>query len=129
MLGRRTGAYVAVGSQLTSLVPERKWIIANFRETQVAGMKVGQIAEIGVDTPAHARILGHIACFSPAAGSEFAVIKTADASGNFTKVVQRIPVRIEIDAGQDLAGRLVPSMSVAVTVDTAATLRSEVAFH
>lgn len=120
VIGTSLGAYVAAGTQITSLVPERKWVIANFKETQVAGMQAGQPASISVDALGHATISGHIARFSPAAGSEFAVIKADNASGNFTKVAQRIPVRIEIDADQELAARLAPGMSVVVKVDTQA---------
>lgn len=120
-MGTSFGAYVIAGSQLTSLVPERKWVIANFKETQVAAMKAGQPARFRVDALAHAEMLGHITRFSPAAGSEFAVIKADNASGNFTKVAQRIPIRIEIDDGQELAGRLTPGMSLVVSVDTSSS--------
>jgi multidrug resistance efflux pump len=118
IVGTSYGAYVTAGSQLTSLVPERKWVIANFKETQIAAIKVGQPARFSVDALKRADIRGHIARFSPAAGSEFAVIKADNASGNFTKVAQRIPVRIEIDEEQDLAALLAPGMSVIVSVDT-----------
>jgi multidrug resistance efflux pump len=117
-VGVAAGAYVTAGSQMTSLVPDHKWVIANFKETQVAAMKIGQPATFSVDALDHATVRGHISRFSPAAGSEFAVIKADNASGNFTKVAQRIPVRIEIDAGQTLAERLAPGMSVTVSVDT-----------
>ena len=122
-IGTSLGAYVTAGSQLTSLVPDRKWVIANFKETQVDGLKVGQPASFTVDALGHAELHGHISRFSPAAGSEFAVIKSDNASGNFIKVAQRIPVRIEIDEGQALAGRLAPGMSVVVSVDTKAAPR------
>ena len=118
IVGTSFGAYVTAGSQLTSLVPERKWVIANFKETQIAAIKVGQPARFSVDALNRAEIRGHISRFSPAAGSEFAVIKADNSSGNFTKVAQRIPVRIEIDEGQDLAAMLTPGMSVIVSVDT-----------
>ncbi len=123
IVGISFGAYVTAGSQLTSLVPERKWVIANFKETQVALLKVGQLASFRVDALNRAEIRGHITRFSPAAGSEFAVIKADNSSGNFTKVAQRIPVRIEIDEGQDLASMLAPGMSVIVSVDTNAVPR------
>lgn len=117
-VGASFGAYVTAGSQLTSLVPERKWVIANFKETQVALIKVGQPVSFRVDALNRAEMRGHITRFSPAAGSEFAVIKADNSSGNFTKVAQRIPVRIEIDEGQDLMQMLAPGMSVIVSVDT-----------
>lgn len=117
-VGAALGAYVTAGSQITSLVPNHKWVIANFKETQIAGMKPGQPAQLSVDALGDAVLSGHIARFSPAAGSEFAVIKADNASGNFTKVAQRMPVRIEIDEGQPLADRLAPGMSLVVKVDT-----------
>jgi multidrug resistance efflux pump len=119
-VGTSLGAYVSAGSQLTSLVPDRKCVVANFKETQIGAMKVGQEVRFRVDALDHAEIIGHISRFSPAAGSEFAVIKADNASGNFTKVAQRIPVRIEVDPDQELADRLVPGMSVIVRIDTKA---------
>ncbi|OQM74587.1 HlyD family secretion protein [Manganibacter manganicus] len=118
-VGTSVGSYVAVGSQLTSLVPDRQWVMANFKETQVANLRAGQKATFAVDALGHVKLTGHITRFSPAAGSEFAVIKADNTSGNFTKVAQRLPVRIEIDAGQALAERLAPGMSVVVSVDWA----------
>jgi multidrug resistance efflux pump len=93
--------------------------VANFKETQLAGMKVGQPVTLKVDALEHASLSGHIERFSPAAGSEFSVLKADNATGNFTKVAQRVPVRIAIDPDQDLAERLAPGMSVVVSVDTA----------
>jgi multidrug resistance efflux pump len=118
-VGTSVGSYVAAGSQLTSLVPDRKWVMANFKETQVANLEAGQKATFTVDALGHATLTGHITRFSPAAGSEFAVIKADNTTGNFTKIAQRIPVRVEIDPGQELAGRLAPGMSVVVSVDSA----------
>jgi multidrug resistance efflux pump len=120
-IGTSVGAYVTAGTQLASLVPDHKWVIANFKETQIADLKAGQPARFSVDALGRAMVSGHIARFSPAAGSEFAVIKADNASGNFTKVAQRIPVRIEIDEHQPLADRLAPGMSVVVSVDTKAS--------
>jgi multidrug resistance efflux pump len=117
-VGARVGQYVAAGTQLTTLVPERIWVVANFKETQIPGMKVGQPVTFTVDALGHARLNGHIEQFSPAAGSEFSVIRTDNATGNFTKVAQRIPVRIAIDQSQPLADRLAPGMSVVVSIDT-----------
>lgn len=119
-VGARLGQYVAAGTQLLSIVPERIWVVANFKETQLPGMKVGQPVTFTVDALEHAQLTGHIERFSPAAGSEFSVIRTDNATGNFTKVAQRIPVRIAIDPGQPLAERLSPGMSVVVSVDTRA---------
>ncbi|UXN70643.1 HlyD family secretion protein [Devosia neptuniae] len=118
----RLGQYVSIGTQLTSVTPPQTWVIANFKETQLAGIVVGQQANIKVDALGYGALTGHISEISPAAGSEFSVLKPDNATGNFTKIAQRIPVRIELDEGQDLAARLLPGMSVEVSVDTATTL-------
>ncbi|MGO4285615.1 HlyD family secretion protein [Bosea sp. TAB14] len=116
----RLGQYVSAGTQLMALVPAQVWVIANFKETQLAGMRVGQPVSFTVDALRHAKLSGHIERFSPAAGSEFSVIRPDNATGNFIKIAQRVPVRIAIDPGQPLAERLTPGMSVVVSVDTAA---------
>ena len=114
----RLGQYVAAGTQLMFLVPPDLWVVANYKETQTANMRVGQKAWFTVDALDHARLTGRVQRFAPATGSEFSVIRPDNASGNFTKVVQRIPVRIRIDPGQPLAARLRPGMSVVTRVDT-----------
>ena len=118
-VGVRTGQYVTNGTQLMFLVPARLWVIANFKEAQTAAMVPGQRASFAVDALGGARLTGRIERLSPAAGSEFSVIRSDNATGNFTKVAQRIAVRIDIDPGQPLAARLRPGMSVEVRVDTA----------
>lgn len=117
-VGVRVGQYVTAGSQLMFLVPPETWVIANFKEAQTARMTVGQPASFTVDALANARLTGRVERISPAAGSEFAVLKADNATGNFTKVPQRIAVRIRIDPGQALAQRLRPGMSVQARVDT-----------
>ena len=117
-VGVRVGQYVTAGSQLMFLVPPETWVIANFKEAQTARMTVGQPASFTVDALANARLTGRVERISPAAGSEFAVLKADNATGNFTKVPQRIAVRIRIDPGQGLAQRLRPGMSVQARVDT-----------
>jgi len=117
-VGVRNGQYVTAGSQLMFLVPADVWVIANFKEAQTARMAVGQPASFTVDALAHARLTGRVERISPAAGSEFAVLKSDNATGNFTKVPQRIAVRIKVDPGQALAARLRPGMSVEARVDT-----------
>lgn len=114
----QVGQYVSAGSQLLFLVPDQLWVVANFKETQVARMQVGQPARFTVDALEHSVLKGHVEELAPAAGSEFSVLRPDNASGNFTKVVQRIPVRIAIDPGQPLASRLRPGMSVVAQVDT-----------
>jgi multidrug resistance efflux pump len=106
-----------------SLVPADRWVIANFKEAQVANMAPGQAATFTVDALNGARLKGHIERLAPAAGSEFAVLKPDNATGNFVKVPQRIGVRIAVDPGQPLASRLAPGMSVEATVDTKASRR------
>ncbi|MGD9477096.1 HlyD family secretion protein [Shinella sp. G-2] len=114
-VGVKLGQYVAAGTQLMAVVPHDTWVIANFKETQLAYIKPGQQVEVTVDAFKHATLKGHVERFSPAAGSEFSVIRPDNATGNFTKIAQRIPVRIAIDEGQDLAKYLAPGLSVVVT--------------
>lgn len=114
----RLGQYVAAGSQLLYLIPKHTWLIANFKETQIAHMRIGQQASFTVDALNHQKFTGHVERIAPAAGSEFSVIKADNATGNFTKVVQRIAVRIAIDPHQQGIERLRPGMSVVTSVDT-----------
>lgn len=117
-VGVRNGQYVTAGTQLMFLVPADTWVTANFKEAQTARIRVGQAATFSVDGLGNAKLNGHVERISPAAGSEFAVLKADNATGNFTKVPQRIAVRIRIDPGQSLAARLRPGMSVQARVDT-----------
>ncbi len=114
----RPGQYVAVGGQITTLLPlPRVWVIANYRETQLTHLVVGDRAEIRVDTyPGHV-LRGHVQALAPGSGAQFALLPPDNATGNFTKVVQRIAVKIVIDDADGLADRLKPGMSVAVRVD------------
>lgn len=116
-VGARLGQYVTAGTQLMAVVPDDVWVIANFKETQLAGMQVGQPVSISVDALQRKEIRGHVERFSPAAGSEFSVIKPDNATGNFVKIAQRIGVRVAIDPGQEIASELAPGMSVVVRVD------------
>jgi len=115
----RLGAFVNAGAQLTALVPDTMWVIANMKETQMANVAVGQPVTFSVDALGNARLHGHVERISPATGSEFSVIAPDNATGNFVKIAQRIPVRISIDPNQPLAARLRPGMSVVTTIDTA----------
>ena len=114
----KPGQLVGVGSQITTLTPlPDVWVIANYKETQLTHMAVGQKAEITVDTfPGHT-LRGHVSAFAPASGAEFALLPPDNATGNFTKVVQRIAVKIIIDDADGLKDRLVPGMSVETKVD------------
>jgi multidrug resistance efflux pump len=116
----RTGQYVAAGSQLLFLVPDALWVVANYKEGQTWQMRIGQPATFAVDAFQGQVLRGHVEQIAPATGSEFSVLRPDNASGNFTKVVQRLPIRISIDPGQELAARLRPGMSVIARVDTAA---------
>lgn len=116
----RLGQYLSAGSQLLYLVPERLWIIANYKETQTHHIRVGQPVTFDVDALDGATLTGRVERLAPATGSEFSVLAPDNATGNFTKVVQRLPVRIAIDSDQPLAERLRPGLSVVTHVDTAA---------
>lgn len=113
----RQGQQVAVGTQLTALVPDVVWITANMKETQMRDIRVGQPVEIAVDALGGQTLKGKVERISPATGSEFSVIRPDNATGNFTKVAQRVPVRIAIDPGQEAAARLAPGMSVVARID------------
>ena len=117
-VGVRLGQYVTNGVQLVSLIPAERWVIANFKEAQIARVAPGQPASFTVDALGGARVKGHVEQLSPGAGSEFAVLKPDNATGNFVKVPQRIGVRIAIDPGQSVAARLRPGMSVEARVET-----------
>jgi multidrug resistance efflux pump len=119
-LSVRTGAWVNAGAQVMALVPPTMWVIANMKETQMANVRLGQPASFTVDALNNAELHGHVERISPATGSEFAVITPDNATGNFVKIAQRIPVRISIDPNQPLARRLRPGMSVVASIDTAA---------
>jgi len=114
----RQGQYVTAGSQLLFLVPDARWVVANFKETQTASIHVGQLARFTVDGLDGAEFHGHVERIAPATGSEFSVLRADNASGNFTKVVQRLPIRIAIDADQPGMERLRPGLSVIARVDT-----------
>lgn len=117
-LGVRLGQYVTAGTQLLFLVPQKVWIVANYKEGQTAAIVPGQPALFSVDALGGLRLKGHVEQMAPAAGSEFSVIRPDNATGNFVKVPQRIAVRIAIDAGQPDAARLRPGMSVETRIDT-----------
>jgi multidrug resistance efflux pump len=114
----RKGAYVNTGAQLMGLVPRQLWVIANLKETQMNNVQVGQPATFKVDALDGAQLTGVVERISPATGSEFSVLPADNATGNYVKIAQRIPVRIRIDQGQAKARRLAPGMSVIVSIDT-----------
>ncbi|MAC80073.1 MAG: hemolysin secretion protein D [Rhodobacteraceae bacterium] len=111
-IGVRLGQYVTAGTSLVSLVPPKVWVIANVKETELAGLRQGQPVRFTVDARDDQEFTGRIAEFSPATASEFTVLGSSTATGNFTKIAQRLPVRIEIDPDQPDASYLAPGMSV-----------------
>lgn len=124
-IGVRLGAYVNSGAQLMALVPATLWVVANMKETQMANVRVGQPASFTVDALDHLRLRGHVQRISPATGSEFSLLQADNATGNFVKIAQRIPVRITVDPDQPAAQRLRPGMSVVVSIDTGYVVEEE----
>ena len=114
----KAGQYVNAGTQLMYIVPKGVWIIANFKETQIAKMAIGEPATIHVDALGGAAFTGHVSNISPATGSEFSAGAANPATGNYIKIAQRIPVRIDLDQDQSKIDRLRPGMSVSVDIDT-----------
>jgi len=118
----RPGQYLSVGTQVISLVPlPNVWVIANYRETQMTNIRTGQRARVTVDAFPGKVLHGHVDSWSPASGAQFALLPPDNATGNFTKVVQRIPVKIVLDRDPSLADLLRPGMSVIATIDTRTT--------
>jgi len=117
-IGVKLGQYVTPGTQLLALVPSQVWVVANFKEAQTVRMAPGQDVQLQVDGLGNARLKGRVERLSPAMGSEFSVLRADNATGNFTKVAQRLPVRIAVDTSDPLASRLRPGMSVVAEVDT-----------
>ena len=116
----RQGQQVAVGTQVMALVPDRVWVTANYRENQLRDIRVGQPAALSVDALGGQVLRGRVEQIAPATGSEFSVIRPDNATGNFTKVAQRVPVRIALDPSQPGLDRLRPGLSVVARVDTRA---------
>lgn len=114
----RVGQYVSAGTALVSHVGQEIWIIANFNETGLHGMRIGQPVRFTVDALGGPAFSGRVEAYSPATASEFSLLAGTNATGNFTKIAQRLPVRIAIDPGQDRSEYLAPGLSVVVHVDT-----------
>lgn len=115
----RVGQFAQAGTRLMSIVPVKQlYVEANFKETQLGLMRVGQPVTLEVDALPGVDIKGHVQSVSPGTGAQFSLLPPQNATGNFTKIVQRIPVRIAIDAGPETRALLVPGMSADVTVDT-----------
>ena len=111
------GDYLQVGQTLIALVPRRVWVTANFKETQLRNMRPGQPATISVDAYHGLKLRGHVDSIQAGSGAAFSLLPPENATGNYVKVVQRVPVRIFFEQGQDVS-KLRPGMSVVVTVRT-----------
>jgi membrane fusion protein (multidrug efflux system) len=118
----RVGQYVQAGTQLMAVVPlDATYIVANYKETQLTDVRPGQRVGISVDTFPNARIHGHVDSIAPATGLQFALLPPDNATGNFTKIVQRLPVKIVLDRDPGTAADLLrPGMSVEPSIDTRA---------
>jgi membrane fusion protein (multidrug efflux system) len=117
----RLGQFVNVGTQVIAVLPlPNIWALANFKETQMTNIRVGQPARVTVDAFPDLKLTGHVDSWSPGTGSTFALLPPDNATGNFTKVVQRVPVKIVLDNNPSLGALVRPGMSVEATVDTGA---------
>jgi membrane fusion protein (multidrug efflux system) len=117
--GVQPGDYVNIGTNLVNVVPlPNVYVIANYKETQLTHVKPGQPVEVTVDSFPKQTLQGRVERIAPASGSQFALLPPDNATGNFTKVVQRIPVRIALDKNQPLLDNLLPGMSVVTRIDT-----------
>ena len=115
----QVGQFVKAGTQLLSLVPlPHVYVTANFKETQLTRIRPGQLAELSVDAYPDLTLQGRVESFAPASGAQFSLLPPDNATGNFTKIVQRVPVRIALPAKGPLSGLLRPGLSVTVTIDT-----------
>ena len=114
----RPGQLVSPGTQVVALVQTTPWVQANYKETQLTNMRPGDAAEIRLDAFPGRVLKGKVIEISPASGSQFALLPPDNATGNYTKIVQRVPVKIVFDPGQELLERLRPGLSVLATVKT-----------
>ncbi|NRQ16686.1 HlyD family secretion protein [Ensifer sesbaniae] len=112
----KSGQFVRPGTALIPFVGEDKWIIANFKETQLPGVRFGGTVEIRVDALPDVTLQGKIESISPASGAQFALLPPDNATGNFTKIVQRVPVKVTLNEGQSGLGDLRPGMSAVITI-------------
>lgn len=124
-IGKRSvevGARVQPGQQLLAVVEDQVWVVANFKETQLADLEPGQQVRLDVDALPGKQLVGRVDSFAPASGNQFALLPADNATGNFTKIVQRVPVKITLDPAdmKRYAGRLAPGMSVVAEVELGA---------
>ena len=121
-IGKRSvevGMRVQPGQQLTAIVQDNVWVTANFKETQLAELRPGQSVKVSIDAMPGKTLIGKVDSFAPASGAQFALLPADNATGNFTKIVQRVPVKIVFDPDdiKALSGRLVPGMSALTEVE------------
>ncbi|GLS19326.1 multidrug resistance protein [Labrys miyagiensis] len=115
----RPGQFVNIGTQVIAVVPlPNIWVTANYKETQMTNVRLGQSAKVTVDAFPDLVLTGHVEAWSPGTGSTFALLPPDNATGNFTKVVQRVPVKIVLDSNPALGTLVRPGMSVVATIDT-----------
>ncbi len=119
LVGNKTvqiGQRVQPGQSLMSVVSSQPWIIANFKETQVSKLQPGQAVEIKIDAFPHRSFMGRVDSLGPASGARFALLPPDNATGNFTKIVQRFPVKVVFEPASLQGVRITPGMSASVTV-------------
>src|SRR5262249_18450543 len=112
----KPGQLVGAGTQVTTLISGKPWVIANYRETQLVKVQPGDLAEISIDALPGTHVKGHVEHIAPASGAQFSLLPPENASGNFTKIVQRIPVKIVLDEDDNMLNRLRPGMSAVATI-------------
>jgi membrane fusion protein, multidrug efflux system len=120
------GQFVNVGTQVIAVMPlPNIWVIANYKETQMTNVRLNDPARVTVDAFPDLRLTGHVDSWSPGTGSTFALLPPDNATGNFTKVVQRVPVKIVLDPNPAIGTLVRPGMSVEATIDTVAEITKE----
>ncbi|HGO5855712.1 TPA: HlyD family secretion protein [Mannheimia haemolytica] len=117
-IGVKQGQLLSVGSQIAYLVPPETWIIANLKETEMQSIRIGQTASVKVDALSGTAFSGKVVEIAPATGSEFSLNKTDNSTGNFVKIAQRVPVKIQLDPNQQNAEKILAGMSVLVGIET-----------
>jgi membrane fusion protein, multidrug efflux system len=121
----RVGQYVRPGTLLVALVAQEFWVVANFKETQIAAMQVGDAVKVSVDGISRTAFRGRVDSLSPASGAQFALLPPDNATGNFTRIVQRIPVKVTFEAGQHGLDQLRAGMSAQVVLDSRSATRDQ----
>jgi membrane fusion protein, multidrug efflux system len=113
----KPGQLVSAGTQVITIISAKPWVIANYRETQLVKAKIGDLAEVDIDALPGTHLKGHVESIAPASGAQFSLLPPENSSGNFTKITQRIPVKICFDEDQPKLANLRPGMSVIATIE------------